>query len=154
MHDHALHRPSFRRAAICVALAALAACGPVPGGTLDGTVAPAPADWTAILPEQHRFCEIESRPEKPHSIQLDCFLYDDGLYVQSHRWALASWWPVRSWAAVWLDHPDVKVRIGETIYPLRAVPVTDPPARDAVLRFRGDEPPPAGIVVFRFEPRA
>jgi hypothetical protein len=127
------------------------ACGPVPGGTLSGTVTPAPADWSGVLGGDHAFCEIESRPADPHSIQLDCFLHDGRLYAQSHRWALSSWWPVESWAAIWIAEPDVRVRFGDRIFELRAVHVTDPAEREPILRFRGYDPVPPGIALFRFE---
>jgi hypothetical protein len=136
------------------ALALAVACGPIPGGSLAGRVTAPPADWSTVVPEQHRFCEIESRPADPHSIQLDCFLHEGSLYVQSHRWALASWWPVESWAAVWIAHPDVRVRIGDALYELAAVRVTEGAERERVLAFRGYDPVPAGVVLFRFAPRA
>lgn len=129
-----------------------AACGPIPGGSLSGTVTPPPSDWTAAVGDK-RFCEIESRPSDPHSIQLECFRFQDGLYVNSHRWALSSWWPVTSWAAVWLEHPEVRVRIDDSIYELRASRITEPAERTAVLKHRGYDPPPDGILVFRFVPR-
>jgi hypothetical protein len=135
-------------------LALLAACGPIPGGSLSGNVRQAPSAWTAVLEDGKGFCEIESRPADPHSIQLECFVYEGALYAQSHRWALESWWPVESWAAVWLEHPDVRVRIDDAIYELRAVRVADASVRDPVLKLRGYEPPPDGIVLFRFDPRA
>lgn len=135
-----------------VCLVAVAACGPIPGGRLSGAVTPVPADWSAAVPDK-RFCEIEARPADPHSIQLECFRYEGGLYVQSHRWALASWWPVTSWAKVWIAHPDVRVRVGDEIYELRAARVTSPPERAGVLQHRGYEPPPDGIVVFRLVSR-
>jgi hypothetical protein len=150
-------RPLAARGAVRFALLALllaAACGPVPGGSLKGTLAPVPADWSQALGGDRAFCEIEARPEDPHSIQVECFLYEGQLYAQSHRWALASWWPVTSWAAIWIEHPDVKVRIGDDLYELRAVHVTEPGEREGVLRFRGYQPVPEGIAVFRFEPRA
>jgi hypothetical protein len=129
-------------------------CGPVPGGKLSGVVTPAPASWTETLGGDRALCEIESRPADPHSIQLECFLRDGALFVQSHRWATASWWPVASWAAIWLEQPDVRVRIGERLFELRAVPVTDAAVREPILRERGYDPVPEGIVLFRFEPRA
>lgn len=128
-------------------------CGPVPGGALRGTVAAPPAEWSAALQDGRAFCEIESRPEDPHSIQLECFLFDGDLYVQSHRWAFASWWPVESWAEIWLEHPEVRVRLGDELFELTAVHVTDPVQRPAVLQSRGYDPVPDGIALFRFEPR-
>jgi hypothetical protein len=144
----------FRQLPSLVLLALLAACGPVPGGSLGGQPASPPADWrTALGEDERRFCEIEARPEDPHSIQLECFLYQGSMYVNSHRWAQASWWPVQSWAVVWLEHPNVQVRIGDALYPLVATPVTEPALREEILRFRGYDPVPPGILVFRFDPR-
>ncbi len=130
------------------------ACGPIPGGSLDGDAGTVPSDWNAVMGADHALCEIESRPADPHSIQLDCFTYEGALYVQSHRWVKASWWPVKSWASVWIEHPDVRVRIGDALYDLKAMPVSAGPERDAILGMRGYDPIPEGIVVFRFEPRA
>ncbi len=137
-----------------LALLLASGCGPVPGGSLSGTAAPVPADWSALLDDGRAFCEIEARPEDPHSIQLECFLYGGALFVQSHRWALASWWPVSSWAAIWIERPEVRVRLGGRLFDLRAMHVTDPEQREPVLRHRGYDPVPAGIALFRFEPRA
>ena len=142
----------MRRPALALLLAL--GCGPVPGGALAGAVTPAPATWADALGGERAFCEIESRPADPHSIQLECFLSDGALFAQSHRWALAEWWPVESWAALWLEHPDVRVRIGDRLYELRAVRVTDPALRESILRQRGYDPVPDGIVLFRFEPRS
>ena len=111
-----------------------------------------PADWSSLVPDR-KICEIEARPTEPTSIQLECFSKGGRLYAQSHRWALAPWWPVESWAAVWIAHPDVKVRLGSALYELRAVRVTDAAERDPILASRGYQPIPEGIVLFRFDPR-
>ena len=137
-----------------VAATLLLGCGPVPGGALRGKVTPPPPQWSETLQGERAICEIESRPEAPHSIQLECFAYEGGLYVQSHRWALAPWWPVQSWAAIWLEHPDVRVRVDDEIFELEAVRVADGPQRSAILQQRGYDPVPPGIVLFRFEPRS
>jgi hypothetical protein len=139
------------RAALALALL-VAACGPVPGGTLAGRVAPLPDAWSSKV-RQPSFCEVESRPRDPHSIQLECFVDADDLYVQSHRWALAPWWPATSWAEIWLAEPDVRVRLGDELFELRAVRETDAARRERILRARGYDPVPDGIVLFRFEPR-
>lgn len=73
--------------------------------------------------------------------------------MQSHRWALSSWWPVESWAAIWIQAPDVRVRIGRQIFDLHAHHVSDPVGRTKILTFRGYDPVPDGIAVFRFDPR-
>jgi hypothetical protein len=105
------------------------------------------------LEGERAFCEIESRPSDPHSIQLDCFLRDGALYVQSHRWVFASWWPVESWAAIWVENPQVQLRIDGALFELLAVRVTEPVERDVILKLRGYDPVPEGIAVFRFDPR-
>ena len=102
-----------------------AGCGPLPGGRLSGELQKTAGDWESIV-RDHRFCELESRPEDPHSIQLECFVVDDRLYVQSHRWALSDGYPFESWAKIWLEHPKLRVRFGEDIYQLEAVRVTEP----------------------------
>jgi len=106
-----------------------------------------------VLEDGKGLCEIEARPADPHSIQLECFVWEGALMAQSHRWALSRWWPVKSWAAIWLEYPDVTVRLGDDLYALRAVRVSDAAQRDAILHQRGYDPIPEGIVVFRFEPR-
>ncbi|MFT5696933.1 MAG: hypothetical protein ACI9QQ_002915, partial [Myxococcota bacterium] len=80
-------------------------------------------------------------------------LYEDGLYVQSHRWALSSWWPVESWVAIWIQEPPVRVRIGQQLFDTRALHISAPTERKAVLRYRGYDPVPDGIEVFQFIPR-
>jgi hypothetical protein len=55
---------------------------------------------------------------------------------------------------VWIEHPDVKVRLGDAIYELRAVRVSDAGERDPILMDRGYEPVPEGIVLFRFDARS
>ena len=139
---------------VALACLGLAACGPVPGGSLSGQVTPVPSDWSTALPDQRAICEVESRPADPHSIQLECFLYEGALYVQSHRWANASWWPTRSWAAIWAEQPNVRVRLDDALYEVIATQVTDAKLRENVLQFRGYDPAPEGIVLFRFEPRS
>ena len=143
----------MRSALVALALSLALGCGPVPGGALGGAVTAAPATWAEALGADRAFCEIESRPADVHSIQLECFLVDGQLHAQSHRWALDDWWPVESWAAIWLEHPDVRVRIGEQLFELRAVRVTDRALREPVLKQRGYDPIPDGVVLFRLEPR-
>jgi hypothetical protein len=121
---------------------------------LPGLARPAPTSWTTVIEDDKRFCEIEARSDGPHSIQLECFLFEDELYVNSHRFVLADWWPVVSWAAIWLEYPQVRVCIGDSIFLRNAVAVKDPKTRDSILRMRGFDPPPEGIIVFRFDPRS
>ena len=145
--------PRITTFALVASIAAALACGPVPGGVLSGKDAQFPADWSPYLEDGRAFCEIESRPSDPHSIQLDCFLFEGELHVQSHRWALSTWWPVESWAAIWIQQPLVRLRIGQQIFDVRAELVSTPVERIPVLEHRGYDPVPDGIAVFRFVPR-
>jgi hypothetical protein len=54
-----------RGLALLVALALFAGCGPVPGGSLSGTTAGVPGDWSAALADGKEICEVESRPAEP-----------------------------------------------------------------------------------------
>jgi hypothetical protein len=143
----------FLASALAFLTPVLAACGPVPGGSLEGTRASSPSNWSDVLDDDRGFCEIESRPGEPHSIQLECFVREGRLYVQSHRWAFASWWPTQSWAVVWVAEPEVLVRVDSALYELRAVHVTDAAERIPILESRGYDPVPDGIAVFRFDER-
>ncbi len=130
-----------------------AGCGPLPGGRLSGELQKTPGDWESIV-SGSRFCELESRPEDPHSIQLECFVVDGLLYVQSHRWALSDGYPFESWAKIWLEHPNLRVRFGDDIYELEAARVTDASLRESVLSSRGYDPVPDGIALFHLGPAA
>ena len=142
-----------RTQALALLTGVLAACGPVPGGSLEGTLATPPSDWSDALSDGRAFCEVESRPSEPHSIQLDCFVHEGRLHVHSHRWAFAPWWPTQSWAAIWVEQPEVLVRIDTALFELRAVHITNASERSAILESRGYDPVPDGIAVFRFDDR-
>ena len=145
--------PLIARLALLPLVTSLLACGPIPSGRLSGEVTPAPADWGSVVTGTE-FCELESRPDDPHSIQLECFVIDGRLYVQSHRWALSDAYPFESWAAIWLDHPLLRVRFGDTIYELEAARVTEAGLRGSILSGRGYDPVPDGIVLFQLRGRS
>jgi hypothetical protein len=138
---------------LALILLAAAGCGPVPGGELSGEVRPPPADWTALTSGIGGICEIESRPGDSHSIQLQCYEHESKLYVHSHRWALASWYPFESWPAIWIEHPEVRVRFGDAIYELFAERVGGGERRSRVLESRGYDPVPDGVVLFQLRAR-
>jgi hypothetical protein len=105
-----------------IALASLllaAGCGPllvIPGGPLDGTPAAAPADWSFI--DEIDTVQLETRPEDPYSVNIWAvgmgpFLY---LHAGTNR-------------ANWVEHieanADVRIRVGDALYELRASRVED-----------------------------
>lgn len=134
---------------LCLLLVSLAlACGPFPAGKLSGKPTPLPETWAPLTEGLDGICEVESRASDPHSIQLQCYTHAGKLYVHSHRWARAPWYPVESWAEIWLEEPAVQVRLGDALYSLEAVAVTEPQVRTEVLTSRGYDPVPEGIVLF------
>ena len=64
--------------------------------------------------------QLETRLDDPYSVNLGCIDAMDSLYVGAPD-------PEDSrWVANLLEDPRVRLRIGETLYELQAVRVTDP----------------------------
>lgn len=104
-----------------VALLALLAlgCGPIgpfPGGELSGDVATAPpTDWS--FTDTEMTVQLETRPSKPYSVNLWGVSIGDRFYLASGRGGEANW------VGYIADDPNVRLRVGNTIYELRAVRV-------------------------------
>ncbi len=116
-------------AAAVALLPGVGPCGPVPGGRLDGPVVESPvADWS--FAEPFVGCQLELRPEDPHSINASCFVVEGALYV-------GSWLPSRKrWVGLLADHPEARVRVAGRVYPVVPVRVEDAERRLALLRAR------------------
>lgn len=100
--------------------------GPIPGGRLEGTVVHEPVtDWS--FTNSRSTVQLETRPEDPYSVTVWCVAHDDALYVPSRHAAK------KSWVQHVLDEPQVRVRVGERIYPGTMVRVTDPKQIEAVV---------------------
>ena len=108
-----LVRPTHQLA-LC-SLLLLVGCGQpfllLPGGTLEGDMAPAPNDWS--LTDEVSIVQLETRPEDPYSVNIWAVRMDAGLYL--HAGANR---------ATWVEHmeadPNVRLRIEDKIYELRA----------------------------------
>jgi len=89
----------------------------LPGGTLDGDPAPAPADWA--FAGDSGTIQIETRPADPYSVNVAFTILDGVLYVNAGgtetRW-------VKNISA----EPQIRLRMGGRLYDLRADRVTDP----------------------------
>ena len=98
---------------------ALACGGPLlvfPGGALSGEVVAEPvADWSHL---EDGVFELETRPDDPYSVQLNYFVRDGALYIDPAEG--------RTWFTYLRENPDVSVRFGDRIYPVRAVLVGEP----------------------------
>ena len=101
-------------------LLALAACegpfGITSGGELSGTVEDPPAVWQ--LGEDSGLAQLETRPGDPYSVNLAYVQLDGHLYVYAG-----------DTRTNWVEHieqsPLVRILIEETLYPARAVRVSD-----------------------------
>lgn len=88
----------------------------LPGGALEGAVAPAPASWA--LTDAVKTIQLETRPADPYSVNIWVVALGEHLYV--HAGANRS---------AWVEHleadPRVRVRVGGTIYELTAARVAE-----------------------------
>ena len=142
-----------RTTALAVLLLTLSACGYVPfsGGELNGTLTPHPGDWTeAASPD---IIELETNPQDPYSVKLLVIGAGENLYV--HAGANR---------ATWVEHmeqdPNVRLKIGDALYELRAERVTEQAEFDAFAAVYegkyGNEPRNGNVdeaYLFRLLPR-
>ena len=108
------------------ALVLVAGCGPIlliPGGELDGLTAPVPSDWS--IADDVNTVQLETRPEDPYSVNIWAIGIGPRLYV--HAGANRS-----SWVEHIETNSDVRIRIGDKLYDLRASRVED---QDVFTRF-------------------
>ena len=104
----------FARLIAMSSLFLVASCGPfllLPGGKLEGTAAPAMSDWA--FTDEVKTVQLETRPEDPYSVNIWAVGMGPLLYV--HAGAKRSRW-VENMEA----NPDVRVRVEEKLYDLRA----------------------------------
>jgi hypothetical protein len=95
------------------------ACGPfilIPGGALDGSSSPSPADWAWT--DEVSTIQLETRPEDPYSVNIWIVADGDKLYI--HAGANRSAWVENMQA-----YPAVRVRIEDKIFDLIATRVED-----------------------------
>lgn len=86
------------------------------GGALTGTVAEVPTNWQ--LDEASGLALVETRPEDPYSIYFTYIQLDGRFYFYAGDTRT-------NWVKHIEQNPLVRVRIGQTIYPGRAVRVMD-----------------------------
>jgi hypothetical protein len=104
------------------------ACGPLwmlPGGRLSGEVSPTPSDWS--FSEAVETVQLETRPEDPYSVNVWGAGIGDRFYLASGKGGDARW-------AQYIDEdPEVRLRVGSTLYELRAVRVEAEAERERFL---------------------
>ncbi len=127
----------FRGVAAAALAANLIACGgPLlvfPGGRLSGEVVDPPNDFSFA---DDTFIDLETRPGDPYSVELNYVVKNGRLYIDPAE------------GRAWLDHiredQNVRVRIHDKVYPLRAVLVEDPAELEGFDESR---------VIYRLDPR-
>lgn len=113
--------PSFRIALLVLltSLLVISCGGPFlvfPGGRLSGeVVSERVSDWSFA---EDRFVDVETRPDDPYSIELNYVIKEGNLYIDPAE------------GRRWLDYiradPNLRVRFGDKIYPVKAVLVGKP----------------------------
>ena len=146
----------MKPAAIAIPLLLVTACGPIgpiPGGRLSGKeTAAAPTDWS--FSDDGEDVQLETRPSDPYSVNIW------GAGIGSHFFVASGKGAEAEWAQHIVADPNVRLRVGDTLYDLRAVRVEDDASRDQFLAAgkrkydwqpSGDEAENAWL--FRLDPR-
>ncbi len=103
------------------------------GGALAGPVANTDSFSFAA---QYRLLKLEVRPEKPYAVILRVVMRDGQLYIDAAD--------RRRWHIYLRQNPDVRVKLGSTVYLATAVRVRDPEVAKQFL---------AGRTIYRLVPR-
>lgn len=105
--------------ALIITTCLVASCnGPLPfmsGGTLDGSVQPAPRLWE--LPDDFGVVQLETRPEEPYSVNIAYTQINGALYINAGD-------TETEWVKHMESDPRVRLRREGVIYVARAIRVT------------------------------
>jgi hypothetical protein len=114
---------------VLLALTSLAGCSEpfivFSGGELSGEVDQPPADWSGIA-EEETF-QIETRPAEPYSVNIWAVGIGPHVYIGTGP-------DGTNWSEYIEQDPRVRLRVGQTLYPLRAIAVTERDERQQVAR--------------------
>ncbi len=129
-------------------------CGPlvmIPGGRIDGTPTPPPGDWS--FSDAVDTVQLETNPDDPYSVNVWGVAAGAAFYIAAGD-------RDSQWARNMNRDPEVRLKIEDAIYELRAVPVEDEAELERFLAaakkkydFEPDEEQRAGAQLYRLEPR-
>ncbi len=116
-------RPPYFGVGLAIAIILAGCFGPQdgrPGMRLPGELAPTPSDWSFTNDHTEIAIEVRTPYFLPHSVtivgtELDGSLYVGALNPESKRWP--------GWVD---DDPEVRLGIGDRVYEVKLVPLTDP----------------------------
>ena len=138
-------------AVLVVAIYVLAIFVPVdpverrPGTGLSGDLAADQnTDWAFVEGRTRAWVETRTRYLVPHSITVSAWADDGELYVGCRQC------DTKTWPRNVARDNRVRLKIGDSVYERRAIRITDPDEREAVLGPAADSP---GLAVFRMDPR-
>ena len=116
-----------------------------PGTRLGGDLATEQdTDWAFLDGRTRAWVETRTRYLVPHSITVSAWADDGHLYVGCRDC------DTKTWPKHVARDDRVRVKIGDAIYQRRAIRITDPAARAAILGPAASRP---GYAVFRMDPR-
>jgi len=105
--------------------------GTIPGKRLRGEEVTEPIDdWS--FAQQYRRVNVEVRPSDPYSVNAGYFVHERVLYVSSSK---------SRWAQFMLQDPNVRVRVGDKLYRVRATRVEDSEYLEQVRKAYSDKNP-------------
>jgi hypothetical protein len=143
--------------AIAIAIAMAGCFGPKdrrPGMRLPGEVAPTPSDWSFTKDYPEIAIEVRTPYLLPHSVTIVCGMLDEMLFVGA-RDPETKRWP--GWVD---DDPEVRLGIGDRVYEVKLVPITDPALiariRQGASNRSGRAPPPEDVAIrfWQVQPRS
>lgn len=117
----------IRTLACALTLTLLTACSEpfivFSGGELSGQVEAPPEDWSALKSEET--FQLEARPDDPYSVNIWAVGIGHDVYIGTGP-------DGTRWSEYLSEDPRVRLRVGNTLYPLLARPVTEAAERRRV----------------------
>jgi hypothetical protein len=112
-----------------------------PGLWLKGNLAATPADWS--FTDQVSTVEVQTRTRflLPHSVTTYCVNYNGQLYLDSFYPPGVEYPHGRSWNENVARDPHVRLKIGNDLYDVTLVHVTDPAEKAAVRELKAKKYP-------------